>query len=162
MKNIINEIKIASLDEMYLYLTKNNLSVEDMIVELSKNNSIVNEFLCYKAVDNDDIDMAKKIIEVIEIIHSKKLLEFKEAINNGTHKEFLSKTDWRTKSILWIKINGLLEKGIPELKKYEKDILYSIKQDEENEELNEIINELKKQNKEKGSIIYGKKPKNRK
>lgn len=154
MEELIKKIKFSDYQGMYMYLKNSNLTLDEIVFELSKNSTIVNEFLCHYISYSNDIELAIKVADAIDVIEKFHLLEFKKAIENGNYEQYLTEIDWRAKVNLMVKINGLYDDGYSELKKYLSLIEKSLEDDKKNKELTMIVKKLKKQKNEIEKILY--------
>lgn len=102
--------KIASsLENMVRCFEKMNLTTDQIVNQINDMPSIFRSCLRIIALLTGNKELAKKISDANETIKMRKIDEFKNAVTNGTHEEFLSDMSLGDKGVLSVGIKKLGE-----------------------------------------------------
>ena len=159
MKNVLknvfdDDILIDAIEGMVVIFKKANMSSERIAEEIKGFDEIVRESFHISALSNGDKELADRIYGAITILKNRRISEFKEAVDKGEEKEFLSSMTLAEKSLLMFDMGLTISSILTEEQQRYYDIIEkSIAEDIKRQALIEGFNSVEEW-KEHNSRIY--------
>ena len=112
IQNIFGSVMAISIDNLTNIYEKANMTPEEIADSIKKFPDVIREGIYLNALFHYEQETADRVEKALQIIKKRRISDFKNAVVNGTEKEFLSTIPWEEKTSLIVDM-GISRLGIP-------------------------------------------------